>query len=802
MSTGLKIPRYKTRMLYIASLLFVAFGLLGAVLSTDHKTAYAVVAGASSTNKDSHRARCDGAGHPFVDFSLKIEDINLDVATGNVNYTAEVKYQACRNQTRAYAIYGKNFCENLGNYGGAGDGATQAYDCVKYVGNPAFQNYGTQLTCGGGNTNNVCLYQPTRWRNLNYIVEEAQPPTSPERTVKTTFSGQLTVPNWNNKKQVSGSYDFDIDGIICQYYKYGNNFTENTQNGGDEQKRCIQNTRITVSWTAEWSVTPSNTMLVNGVVRGNSYADPYVVYVGDSVVWQHSIRNNGPEQTNSNVSWSVYQDTSPGPGGEVTINNYSWPAYRPAGASYGYNGSFSPQPSDAGKHVCQANSATPQSYNNGSFIGTNWYCVRTVYYRITPSLDSMQPSFIGEPGNPSGRVTHTGIVEGNHEIKLSAYRYNDTRIKTSGLLGARASSGEAPCGISQLTSAAGYSGQCRETSPAIGNYDSANPMSINKAFSTFGFTGPYPVGTTFCFVLSVKDPTENPGDNNNWFHSAVQCTTSAKKPNVHFLGSDVRVAGRATAGNSIIDGLTYGSWVEYGMFSSDVNSFVASGNGLRGGMTGARSDWSNLTFSNTDTTRYGDYTPVPAASSAYAYFNSLNPGGTGIPDTGVYDLAGSTTGRIDVTSNGKSVIIRKNGNLTIDQDITVSNTGLTNAANISQVVILADNITIAEGVSRVDAWLITKTKPVSGPGGYINTCGNMAALTTAICNTPLVINGPIYTDRLMLRRTGGADLPKENLGDPAETFNLRPDAQLWAYNYANKADYAQTDYVQELPPRY
>jgi len=36
----------------------------------------------------------------------------------------------------------------------------------------------------------------------------------------------------------------------------------------------------------------------------------------------------------------------------------------------------------------------------------------------------------------------------------------------------------------------------------------------------------------------------------------------------------------------------------------------------------------------------------------------------------------------------------------------------------------------------------------------------------------------------------------------AETFNLRPDAYLWAYNYGLKFIQPNTLSVTELPPRY
>jgi hypothetical protein len=193
------------------------------------------------------------------------------------------------------------------------------------------------------------------------------------------------------------------------------------------------------------------------------------------------------------------------------------------------------------------------------------------------------------------------------------------------------------------------------------------------------------------------------------------------------------------------------------MFTAGSNSIVTSGNGLRGGNPNDNvSDWNRLTFANTPS--YGGYSPVPAASSAYTYFRNLPASGEnfsqGNPATGVYDLGNNPTiGNLNVTANGRSIILRASGTITIG-NITVLNQGVTNATNLSQVVIVADNIEFTNSSNRADAWLITS------PTGYINTCNIGAqALTSGPCSGVLTVNGPVFTNRLMLRRTGGANPP-------------------------------------------
>jgi hypothetical protein len=132
--------------------------------------------------------------------------------------------------------------------------------------------------------------------------------------------------------------------------------------------------------------------------------------------------------------------------------------------------------------------------------------------------------------------------------------------------------------------------------------------------------------------------------------------------------------------------------------------------------------------------------------------------------------------------------------VTIDGNITYTGDMLTSVRSIPQVVIIAANINIRDSVSRIDSWLIAS--------GTINTCANIAApLNSNKCNTLLEVNGPVITNRLILNRTAGSN-PDEESGDPAERFNLRPDAFLWAQLQASGTNKAQTVYSTELPPRF
>ena len=169
-------------------------------------------------------------------------------------------------------------------------------------------------------------------------------------------------------------------------------------------------------------------------------------------------------------------------------------------------------------------------------------------------------------------------------------------------------------------------------------------------------------------------------------------------------------------------------------------------------------------------------------------------------------------------------------NVTITSNIEYANGPFTNASQIPQLVIIADNITIAAGVTRVDAWLIAKNDPSrTGAYGAIATCdqqsgssgsngmaqwlatpngsgtnytvSNNSRLTISHCTSQLRINGPVIASKLYLRRTAGSG-PAADSGTPAEIISLRPDAYLWAREHMSPGLVYQVKTEKELPPRY
>jgi hypothetical protein len=328
-------------------------------------------------------------------------------------------------------------------------------------------------------------------------------------------------------------------------------------------------------------------------------------------------------------------------------------------------------------------------------------------------------------------------------------------------------------------------------SPAVTNLPDRNRTVGNIA-----------AGSKICFVLSVKPWKVRPGQSggSNWRYSDLACAVVAKKPKLHVLDGDLRVQGSITTSTSRINGQTYGSWVDYGVFSTSLNKLTASGGGLRGGNTSNLStDWSKLTFANTPA--LGNFT-LGTFSSAHDYFANVTPTQTAsssltLSGTGrhVIDAGTDVTIQAGTIPIGGTFIVKATGTVTIAGDIRYDTIGsITAAKDIPQVVIVAHDIKIHSSVRRIDAWLLST--------GEINTCsdGPAGTLTINDCKQALTVNGPVSVNTLHVRRTAGATAVSPR--SAAETFRLTPYTYLWAREFTGFKDRVQTVYITEEPPRF
>ncbi|MDR2063414.1 MAG: hypothetical protein LBQ02_01295 [Candidatus Nomurabacteria bacterium] len=213
-----------------------------------------------------------------------------------------------------------------------------------------------------------------------------------------------------------------------------------------------------------------------------------------------------------------------------------------------------------------------------------------------------------------------------------------------------------------------------------------------------------------------------------------------------------------------------------------------------------------------------------------------------------YRASGNATITGTNIDKGKTVIVEVDGTATIDGNITYTSAPLASIHDIPQVIIFAQNIDINPHVTQVDAWLMVGLK---GGNGVVNTCNKAGINENTLiavnevytdCNYPLKINGPVQAKKLRLLRSYGAGMGldcnyayKDGIGytnnaqaqwpnggrtnncgskwygtgefpydsaSPAEVFNLRADAYLWAYHQVENYSQAFVTYAREVAPRF
>ncbi|MFZ1301015.1 MAG: hypothetical protein WAQ27_00310 [Candidatus Microsaccharimonas sp.] len=366
------------------------------------------------------------------------------------------------------------------------------------------------------------------------------------------------------------------------------------------------------------------------------------------------------------------------------------------------------------------------------------------------------------------------------------------------------------------------------------------PTGVTNLAAATRTTEDLPVGTKICFALSVKPYTNN-DTLGYWSHGQPACVVVSKKPKVQVLGGDL-IVGRATAYNvaatsrvststsfSVASNRSYGSWAEYGIIPSGIVTGMGSAASFSGGAattnpTADLCSLSILTFSNrqlgschpANIGKYVDTTTAPNIASRFQVddhiagnstdIRTLTSGKTYSIDNATLNITSTAPIADDGAGKGKWVVINDpDATVTITTNINYTPGALTQIDDIPQVVIIAKNIIIAESVTNVDAWLIAAGKAPAD--GYINTCGTVTAgsptsatLNDNYCRNKLTINGPILANKLYMYRTAGSE--PGTMGNPAEVFNLRADAYVWASVYSPGNGRIPTVNTKELPPRF
>lgn len=447
-------------------------------------------------------------------------------------------------------------------------------------------------------------------------------------------------------------------------------------------------------------------------------------------------------------------------------------------------------------------------------------------YELTPSVQNMPSAVeLGEEIKAQLAISNSGPTPSVDETRREAKRFvlrpgEALRNETGGT-----TSTEDPCVFYGVPT-----GRCTNV---LGDTGAIAPGGFTQesGVSTEGI-GARP-GDRVCFTMSVR-PYASAAPSNQWKHS-YQCTYIGVKPKVQVRGGDLSV-GRAFSGvtstTSTIrastslkpDGL-YGSWSEYGAFAPSRIQTYATNAGLDGATSGAptgQSDWSRLTFANSGTpsscgaafgcwaTDMGRIPDVESVVTASGYTASSDSGAViagriasacASSRRSVFEYTGTTPLELSVGNIGANctiIVKTTRADIRLTQNITYQQAGYTSIAAIPQVVLLSNrNIMIDNNVTNIDAWLVAKET--------VDTCTSGGAtrpqLTVSACNQPLVVNGPVMTKKLLLQRTGGSGTGRAS-GDPAETFNLRADAYLWAIGQSSGSGRAPTVYQRDLSPRF
>lgn len=531
---------------------------------------------------------------------------------------------------------------------------------------------------------------------------------------------------------------------------------------------------------------------------------------GERYIFNHNIVNQGPNALDRDITtWRsyTYPGNSNGRADEATGGNGTQNEQTVRNITD--NTGIIPATA-AGQQWCSRAYAQPRAYNSGSQLEGTRLCVNVPYdYELTPHVSvggnlgtSVEQGSTGTTVDP--RVENAGPTQSRGTIWQLIRFEVAPDAPDSSWTDRNGNNDNDACATHSTRPGVG---NCQVVSDGNGSVFSVGSTELNRYTHD---TGDTPIGSRICFVLSVSTPTE--ATNPSWGHSQPACIMVVKKPKLQVHGGDMW-AGRQfsddeaesepaniTTGTSTIEGTTYGSWAEYGAFATGSISGIASGAGLAGGKPQSEAiarNLNHLTFANTPA--YGGYTTNPGFLPDYAGIYG-GSGGQGPGQSlnlnnaeGEYFSNGNVTVEAGgAIAKGKDIVVHAN-NVVINNSIAYED-GYANLEEIPRVIIIAEgSISIAPEVERIDAWLISKDT--------LYTCNQRAELTIDVCNRQLVVNGPVATKEISLRRTHGSDSP-ETRDTPAELFNLRPDAILSAYESALGRDRAQTVYQVELPPRF
>lgn len=700
-----------------------------------------------------------------------------------------------------------------------------------------------------------------------------------------TYADGVRIQEWHGGGASTDATPRPLDTRFSGYATGSNLFRGNFQNNGSRwtsQGGSISATLNLSSIPVNTSTSNTTHTITVGLWRqyrdslgtGSAYATPMTITVtrtprpitwdltptatitsgasvpGQTLTWQHRIRNNGPDTTTASIT---YRAQNRGYLGTAIVDSWSVSGIGNGGTRQN-NTSRPIVQGDVGRDLCRRTTVTPQSRSNSSTLSStpvDGACRTIPYdYNLTPAITGSVPD-TAEAGQQVPNIRGTITSDGPTKSYQSDIRYirivNPTNRNSSTAAGAAAcpryGSSGGNCAIIRV---AGDDNRIFNHSSGNSGGAIAAGTTYNQPTATDILPDSLRPGDVVCYALAVTGYDQGNGAaKSRTRYSNIedsQCLKIGKSPKVQVWGGNVSV-GQAPVGGSVnanasirtsttlkATGLTYGSWGEYALFAPRIISGTASASGLNEGNSATnQNQWSRLTFTGNNSTpsAFGSYTygmsslpniaaQFPITSATPSVSGTLDVVGRANGALGNTIVGDTATGPLTITGSGHVqpghwlVINKPNADVTITHDIRYYTGDLTSTSLIPQIIIIARNITIASGVSQVDAWLVAgQNVATCNEGGDATTLQATyrqpsAYLTVNMCNRHLTINGPVIANRLYLRRTDGSGTGAQS-GDPAETINFRADAYLWAQRNRqsqNPSGTLRTVSIQELPPRY
>lgn len=568
--------------------------------------------------------------------------------------------------------------------------------------------------------------------------------------------------------------------------------------------------------------------------------------VGERLNWYHDLRNTGPDAMERQVFHVI----------DKTGFTGSWVNNQPTGWASGVRNNlfvriyatesdpytrYTVTQNDVGKSLCQRIAWRDRASDAvGQWGRAGYACANIPYsYQLTPSM-TVNPSTVIEPGEDTMSVDammrNTGSTKSRQvssmttRIIIPKGTSLPSTITTSTYTGSDIT--QAACAYFNVPGRKACTVQARNVVGHVFAANSNTQLPAGRYDDTISGLN-LEVGDRLCYVASVNQYSASTPAS-GWRHSPVRCVEVAKSPKVQIKGGDLMV-GRNLPGGSggladaeVATSLTtktigaekrvFGSWMEFGIFAPgavQASSGAAIAGATGGDLTMQTAKIRNpLTFENSiEIGKFSD--DMGTMGDLRAQFNvpASNCGGAALASRdGVYNCTNalSLSGNIPT---GKTVVMQA-PRITITGNITYSSGQITSLAEMPQLVLIANEIVIEAGVTNVDAWLVSDavangtivTCPDAQggawmPTSYVTGSGGTRGLTASICANTLQVNGPTMANKLFLRRTAGSDTGA-NGNDPAEIFNLRADAYLWATQYGVNNEKITTTYTRELAPRF